>query len=253
MKQQGYEFEFRPQAFTNATLTAELIDNFLGIRTPLSVINPTVVSINITADPASAANNRFMVVFGPGVPLAIDAITIKAQAKNNGVQVDWQARTETDMDHYEVEKSTDGTNFSKQNTTTAIGNSNVPVNYGWFDAAPAKGNNFYRVKAYDKGGNIKYTSIVKVNIGSAQPAIRVVPNPITSNGFGLQLTDFEKGVYTLVLYNNLGQQVYNTKLQHDGGSVLKHIELGVTLANGGYRLLLLGDNNVRLTTSIIKN
>jgi hypothetical protein len=55
------------------------------------------------------------------------------------------------------------------------------------------------------------------------------------------------------LYNNLGQQVYNTKLQHDGGSILKHIESGVALANRGYRLLLLGDNNVRLTTTIIKN
>jgi hypothetical protein len=253
MKQQAYEFEFRPQAFSNAALTAELIDNFLGNRTPLSVVNPTAVSFNVTADPASAASNRFMVVFGPGVPLAIDAITIKAQAKNNGVQVDWQARTETDMDHYEVEKSIDGSNFSKQNTTTAIGNSNVPVNYGWFDAAPVKGNNFYRIKAFDRGGNTKYTSIVKVNIGSAQPAITVVPNPISTNAFGLQLTDFEKGTYTLVLYNNLGQQVYNTKLQHDGGSVLKHIQLSIVLANGSYRLLLLGDNNVRLTTSIIKN
>ena len=253
MKQQTYELEFTPQAFTNTALTAELIDNFLGSRTPLSVINSTVVSINISANPASAAANRFMVVFGPGVPLAIDAITIKAQAKNNGIQVDWQAKTETDMDHYEVEKSIDGTNFSKQNTTIAIGNSTAPVNYGWFDANPVKGYNFYRVKAFDKTGNIKYTSIVKVNIGSAKPAMSVVPNPITSNGFGLQLTDLEKGVYTMILYNNLGQQVYNTKLQHDGGSVLKRIELGVALANGGYRLLLLGDNNVRLTAAIIKN
>lgn len=253
MKQQAYEFEFRPQAFTNTALTAELIDNFLGNRTPLSIINPTAVSFNVTADPASSASNRFMVVFGPGAPLAIDAITIKAQAKNNGVQVDWQAKTETDMDKYEVEKSTDAANFSKQNTTAAIGNSNVPVNYGWFDTAPVKGNNFYRIKAFDKSGNIKYTSIVKVNIGSAQPAISIVPNPVTTNSFGLQLTDFEKGNYTMILYNSLGQQMYTTKLQHDGGSVLKHIQLSTVLANGSYRLLLLGDNNVRLTTTIIKN
>jgi len=253
MKQQSYEFEFRPQAFTNTTLTAELIDNFLHNRTPLSVVNPTVVSFNITADTASFASNRFMVVFGPGVPLAIDAISITARAKNNGVQVDWQAKTETDMDHYEVEKSINGANFSKQNTTAAIGNSTVPVNYSWFDATPVKGYNFYRVKAFDKIGTIKYTSIVKVNIGSPQPAISILPNPVTSNTFGLQLTDLEKGVYTLILYNSIGQQVYSSKLQHDGGSVLKQIQPGVALANGNYRLLLLGDNNIRLTVSIIKN
>jgi hypothetical protein len=253
MKQQGYEFEFRPQAFTNTALSAELIDNFLNSRTPLSVVNPSVVSFTVTADAASSASDRFMVVFGPGRPLAIDVITIQAKAKNNGVQVDWQAKTEQDMDKYEVEKSIDGSNFSKQNTTAAIGNSNVPVNYGWFDAAPVKGNNFYRVKAFDKAGAIKYTSIVNVNFGKLQPAISIVPNPVTTNSFGLQLTDLEKGTYTLVLYNNLGQQVYNTKLQHDGGSVLKHIQPDATLANGSYRLLLMGDNNVRLTTAIIKN
>ncbi|MBL7701765.1 MAG: hypothetical protein JNM14_05915 [Ferruginibacter sp.] len=259
MKQQAYEFEFRPQAFTNTSLVAELVDNFLNLRTPLSVIAPSVVSFNITADPASSASNRFMVVFGPGRPLAIDVITIQARAKNNpqgpavGVQVDWQAKTETDMEKYEVEKSVDGSNFSKQNTTAAIGNSTSPVNYGWFDAAPVKGNNFYRVKAYDKAGAIKYTSIVKVNIGKAEPAITVMPNPVSSNAFGLQLTDLEKGTYTLILYNNLGQQVYNTKLQHDGGSAIKRIQPDATLANGSYRLLLLGENNVRLTAAIIKN
>lgn len=253
MKQQPYEFEFRPQAFTNTALTAELVDNFLHNRTPLSVTNPTTVSFNITADPASAASDRFMVVFGPGRPLAIDAITIAARAKNIGVQVNWQAKTETDMDHYEVERSTDGANFSKQNTTAAIGNSTVPVSYDWFDAAPVKGDNLYRVKAYDMAGNIKYTSIVSVHFGSPQPAMRIVPNPVTTNHFGLQLNDLDKGVYTLILFNSAGHQVYNGKLQHDGGSALKQIQPGIALANGNYRLLLLGDNNVRLTVSIIKN
>lgn len=264
MKQQGYEFEFRPQAFTNTTLVAELIDNFLNLRTPLSVVAPTTVSFAVTADPASSASNRFMVVFGPGRPLAIDAITISARAKNNpptgpggqgsanGVQVDWQAKTETDMDKYEVERSADGTSFNKQNITAAIGNSSTPVNYSWFDAIPVKGNNFYRVKAFDKTGNIKYTSIVNVVFGSQQPDIKVVPNPVTTNSFGLQLTNLEKGAYVLILYNSAGQQLYNTQLQHNGGSVLRNIQPGISLASGSYRLLLLGDNNVRLTAAIIK-
>lgn len=253
MKQQGYEFEFRPQAFTNTALTAELIDNFLGLRTPLSVTSPSVVSFNVTADPASAATNRFMVVFGPGRPLAIDVITIQASAKDNGVQVDWQARTEKDMDHYEVEKSIDGANFSKQNTTAAIGNSNVPVNYGWFDANPVKGNNFYRVKAFDKTGAIKYTSIVKVNIMGLQPGISIQPNPVSGNTIGLQLNNIDKGSYTLILYNNLGQNVYQTPVYHTGGTAFKIIPLSKALANGTYRLSLTGMNSERFITQIIKN
>ncbi|MFZ1306578.1 MAG: hypothetical protein WAR80_12100, partial [Ferruginibacter sp.] len=82
MKQRDYEFEFRPQAFTNTSLSAELIDNFLGSRTLLSVIDSTVVNFSVTADAASAATNRFMIVFGAIRALPIDVLTITAQAKN---------------------------------------------------------------------------------------------------------------------------------------------------------------------------
>jgi len=64
MKQKTYEFEFTPSAFTNTRLTAELVDNFTGKHTPVSVTDVTVVSFSVTSDPASFATDRFKVVFG---------------------------------------------------------------------------------------------------------------------------------------------------------------------------------------------
>ncbi|MBL7703072.1 MAG: hypothetical protein JNM14_12540 [Ferruginibacter sp.] len=63
MKQQEYEFEFTPSVFTNPGMKAELIDNFTGSRTPLSLTGPSVVKFKVTANPASAAANRFKVLF----------------------------------------------------------------------------------------------------------------------------------------------------------------------------------------------
>jgi hypothetical protein len=253
MKQQGYEFEFTPSTFTNTGLKAELIDNFLGTRSLLSVTTTTVVPFTITTDPASSATDRFMVVFGPFAPLAIDQLSINAYQKNAGALVEWTAKTETDMDHYEVERSFDGTQFSKQTTVAAIGNSNVAVNYNWFDASPQTGYNFYRIKAVDKSGQTKYTSVVKVLIGKSDASVSVYPNPLNGKTIGLQLWNMDKGTYTVSLYNSMGQKVFSTPVQHSGGSATKTIELGNALPGGVYQLSVTGENNLKLTSRIIKN
>ena len=195
-----------------------------------------------------------MVVFGaPAGPLPIDAITISARQKNAGVQVDWSSKTEINMDRYEVERSANGSQFASFKTTAALGNSPVPVNYTWFDAAPLTGNNFYRIKAFDKNGAFKYSQVVNVTIGKGQPAIAVTPNPVTNNELGLKLTNMDKGTYSLVLYNSVGQLMFSTKVQHNGGSVYKPIALGNSLAGGTYQLQFTGDNGVKITTRIVIN
>ena len=254
MKQQGYEFEFTPAMFSNTNLKAELIDNFLNTRTLLSVINATTVSFTVTADAASKATDRFMVVFGSfSGPLAIDAITIKANQKNQGVQVTWVSKTETDMVKYEVEKSTFGTNFTKVNTTSAIGNSSTPVSYNWFDANPSIGTNFYRVKAIDRAGNVKYSDIVKVTFGKGEPGIVVYPNPLEGRTFKIDMNNMAKGAYLLNLYNNMGQLVYTEQLQHDGSQATRTINLKTDIAQGAYQLQLSGGNGFKTTQSVIRN
>jgi len=253
MKQQAYEFEFTPSLFTNAALKAELVDNFTGTRSLISVTATTVVSFTVTADPASSASDRFMVVFGPTAPLAIDQITIQAKTKNTGIQVDWIAKTETDMDRYELERSADGLNFIKLNTTTAIGNSRTAVTYSWFDSSPQQGNNYYRVKAFDKAGMFKYSAIVKISPSKLAPGISIYPNPVEGNKFNISLNNMAKGTYQLSLINNLGQTVMSKQIVHEGGTVVKEIDWNYALGQGVYYLLLKGDNAMSISIKIIKN
>lgn len=254
MKQQAYEFEFTPLVFTNTNLKAELVDNFLGTRTLLSVTAPTVVSFTITADAASKASDRFKVVFGQfGNPTGVDAITIKASQKNGGVQVDWTAKTETDMVRYEVEKSTYGTTFAKVNTTSAIGNSNTPVDYNWFDTNPNMGTNFYRIKGIDKAGNVRYSDMVRVLFGKGEPSIVVYPNPVQGKTFKMDMYNLVKGTYVLNLYSNDGRLVYTQQLQHDGSQVTRTINLNGDIPQGSYQLQLMNGNGFKTSKILIKN
>ena len=88
MKKQDYEFEFSPSVFTNPGLKAELVDNFTGKRTLLSLTSSSVVKFTVTADPASAATNRFKVLFNAiaDAPVSTDkTITISPNPVDNRI------------------------------------------------------------------------------------------------------------------------------------------------------------------------
>jgi hypothetical protein len=252
MQQREYQFEFSPASFSNKALKAELIDNFLGTRTLLSVVDTVTVSFAVTSNPASSAPNRFLVVFGPASPYPIDVLTISAAARSNGIQVDWMAKTEIDMDRYELERSFSGTGFNRINTTTAVGNSQVALTYNWLDPMPLLGSNYYRIKAINKSGVVKYTDMVKVSFGKANPDITVFPNPVTGQNISIQLTDIEKGTYNVSIINKLGQVVYQSQVQHAGGSAIIAVTPVTGLALGLYEIVFEKDKQ-RIRKTFIKN
>ena len=254
MKQRTYEFEFTPTAFTNTALKAELVDNFLGTKTLLSVTQPTVVSFTVTADPASAATSRFKVVFGSfGNPQGVDAITLRAAGKNKAVKLEWSVKTETDMALYEVERQTYGTAFTTIGSIPAAGNSAAAVNYTWPDENPVTGVNFYRVKGIDKAGNTRYSDVVRVRFGNGEPGIVVYPNPVQGRTFTIDMNNLAKGTYVLSLYSNTGQLVYTGQWQHDGSQAVRTISLQTDIAIGAYQLQISGGNGFKTTQRIIKN
>ena len=248
MKVMNYELQLTGSNFADPSITATLIDNFTGKRTTLSVSGTTVVPFSVSSVAGSYATDRFLVVFGPS---AITISKIKAYQKNLGIEVDWTMQSETDMDRYEVEKSADGNGFTKVGTVASQGNSNLSVSYGWFDAAPFTGDNFYRIKAINKDGQIRYSNKVVVNISKGIPIVNIYPNPIDGNNFNLEMKNMTKGTYEVVLINQLGQQVFHTTLIHNGGSASENITLKNNLPAGVYELQVSG-GEVKMGKRIVK-
>jgi hypothetical protein len=63
LKQQQYEFEFIPVQFAVAGLTAFLEDRYMHSLTPLNLNNSSTILFTVNTDPASAAPNRFRIIF----------------------------------------------------------------------------------------------------------------------------------------------------------------------------------------------
>jgi len=252
MKQQTYQFVFTPTSFTNTYLKAELIDNFLGTRSQLSVLNSTTVTFDITSDPASKATNRFSVVFGPSGPLPVTFTEIKAYKQNTAIAVEWKVANQMNIHHYEIERSTDGASFSYLATQAASGNNGSNATYTYTDINPKAGDNFYRVRSVGVGGDVKYSSIVKVNIAKTNAGINVYPNPVVGATMGLQFNNIDKGNYNISMFNSMGQKVFGSTLQHTGGNATKMIELPAAMAPGVYEVLISGGDNVKINLRVTK-
>ena len=176
---------------------------------------------------------------------------IKAIQKNAGVQVEWTAQQEINIDRYEVERSQNGQQFTKLGTVAATGNSSVVTNYKLFDPNPYKGVSFYRIKIIETG-QLKYSRIARVNItDNKENTISIYPNPIEGNNIVLQM-NLQKGKYTLYLTDNLGQQLVTKQLDHSGGSVTEIMEPANGLAKGVYQLKLSG-SGINILRQVIKN
>ncbi|MCW3113043.1 MAG: carboxypeptidase regulatory-like protein [Segetibacter sp.] len=250
MKQMDYQYEFIPANFTPATLSAHLEDTYLKTSKKLSLDAITTVPFSITADAASGDADRFRIVFKSSLEILPIDIKVKGHTKDAGVQVDWDVASETNIHHYDVEKSVDGVNFEKVINVVAAGNNNTERNYSWFDKNPINGDNFYRIKSVDNAGQVKYSNVVIVKIGNGKSSIVIYPNPVTNKAIFVQLNNQPKGNYIVQLYNNLGQQLMNVTVNHTGGSATQRIPLKSIVSKGMYQLHIT-NGETKLTQQIM--
>ena len=64
--------------------------------------------------------------------------------------------------------------------------------------------------------------------------------------------EHREGTIHDVLNNELGQQVYKTQINHDGGSATQTLALPANLQKGVYQLQVLGTDS-KITQQLIKN
>ena len=96
------------------------------------------------------------------IPLPVNFIGIIAsKGANNSVNIRWDVADEVDVMHYEIERSTDGKQFTKIGTVPA----NKKTVYTFADGQPYNGNGYYRVRNVDIDGKSKYSYLVRINMG----------------------------------------------------------------------------------------
>jgi hypothetical protein len=171
-------------------------------------------------------------------------------ACTTGIQVDFANATELNINGYSIEKSANGVNFNSIAVLSPKTNNGAFNAYSFIDITPFAGNNYYRIKATERSGNIIYSTIVKLSSVKSGAGISIYPNPVKGKIISLQLENLDKDNYTISLYNHIGQIVFSKQIAHEGGSATEVIELPSTIPGGVYDIQA-GNNTTRYSKSII--
>ena len=112
------------------------------------------------------------------VVLPVRLLPLTAVKDGSQVKLYWSTETEINSREFEIERSTDGVNFTTIKVHPASVNSQSRVNYTTIDDNPLPGNNYYRVKANSLDGSISYTNIAMVRNDWKGFVVNTYPNPV---------------------------------------------------------------------------
>ena len=251
----NYRFEFIVDKLDADVAAGFLEDAYLKTSVPVNPNGTTTVDFTVNADAASAAPDRFRLVFVPKLIVLSSPFIFKdlrAKIQNNNISVEWITENEEDIKTYEVETSTNGQEFDKAAAVIAKGSS-TPQNYQWLDANTKPGAHYYRIRSVNDKDEVVYSKIVSVDVRRGMPAIRVYPNPVTGGRINILFSNQPEGNYNLRLINNLGQVILTKQIYHAEGTDMKTIRVSRNMVDGAYKLeVTRPDKSTHNTTVILE-
>lgn len=116
--------------------------------------------------------------FPEQLPLDLIAFEAKKSGTPNNPQVTlaWTTTNEVNTDKFEVLRKGDTGTFEVIDTQLAKNTAGVHA-YGFTDRSPLKGNNYYRLKQYDKDSKFTLSDLKLVKIEVLANVVSVFPNP----------------------------------------------------------------------------
>ncbi len=170
--------------------------------------------------------------------LPVSFLSVNATPKSNAILVQWATASEVNNSYFTVERSIDGTIFSKIATITAKGTAST---YAYNDVSALQGDNYYRITSVDKDGATQLSKTVKASLQDATGVtMQVYPNP-TKAQIVVKLQSSTSGKLQLKVIDTKGVLVNVINTSAAELSASKSINLQA-LQNGVYALQVVNAN-----------
>jgi Glycosyl hydrolase family 57/Secretion system C-terminal sorting domain len=170
--------------------------------------------------------------------LPIELLDFKATKKGSKALLLWQTASEINSFGFDVEKSSDGENFSKIGFLKA---NNTPSVYRFVDDNLIQ-TSYYRLNQVDIDGKSEYSKIVSLSENKSKVLAKVYPNPFSQ----YIAIDLSKTV-SLELLDVVGRLIYSEKNVSERAIIQTDV-----LAKGVY-FLKISDGIETMTEKMIKN
>jgi hypothetical protein len=229
-------------------VSALLAVKFTGVGSTQTVFNYAYYDAAgmMDANPASYTINWAIV-------LPVKLISYTATLNNNNADLKWITASENNVNHFVIEKSIDGKNFTNAGLVVAAGNTTEKTNYTFSDnnIASQSGVVYYRLRSVDNDGKseLSETRMIRIGKQDGQPiSILVYPNPV-SNELRITISNNWQGkkVSYQVVGNN-GQIAINNEVANSNQTET----INVSMLTPGFYIVNVICENQTAQQKIIK-
>ncbi len=103
-------------------------------------------------------------------PMPVKMLYFKGHVQEGGTKLNWSTALEKDNAKFVIERSQDGTKFSKIGEVKGSGNSLITMDYSYTDNKPAPGTNYYRLRQIDLDGKEALSYVVALEVTAVKPS-----------------------------------------------------------------------------------
>jgi len=172
----------------------------------------------------------------------------RAWSVEKGNQLQWIVSSQSNLKHYEIEFSRNGTQFTKL-ATVMPNNGAGDITYNYLHEFDKNTDMFYRIKQVDNDGAFKYSSVVMVKASRLITHLTAFPNP-TTGLFNIKLTAQNVASIDVKVYNITGSLLTQQRQQLRPGQNTIPMDIA-RLPAGTYQVVCEGESG-KQTLTILK-
>lgn len=172
---------------------------------------------DVTINAAGVAIDDFEIIGPVNTPLPVDLVNFTGKGFEKYNHLSWLTVSETNNDHFELERSVNGTEFYSIAVVKGAGTTSTGNSYFYKDDKIEERNYYYRLKQVDYNGDFQYKGIVLVNrsANNSGTIASVFPNPFL-NKITIIFNGSIKEDVTVSLFNFAGKEISTKKLFSEG-------------------------------------
>jgi trimeric autotransporter adhesin len=224
---------------------------------------PNFTDIDIYNNPLNFADDKLRLsTYGRGLwetkpslasPLPIKLLEFTGTNQNNINKLQWKTAFEINSSLFDIESSTDGYNFKKISSVSALGNSSSVKSYQFYDFNTLPNTKtFYRLKMIDLDGNYDYSNIVIIYTATLREnTLQVLDNPIKNGNVKLLINVSNDQIVNLTIIDAVGRLLSAEKVRLSRGNQIKNI-YNKTNSSGLYFIKLVMENGAILSEKFIQ-
>jgi hypothetical protein len=166
--------------------------------------------------------------------------------ENKKVELTWATATEHVNNHFEIERSDDGRNWTQLgriNSHAPNGNSSQRLEYSFDDNSPVSGTVYYKLRQFDNSGQENYGGMTVVTIDElAIAGVSLQPNPANSSVM-IGFNSANDGNAEIHIIDYTGRVIKTQNVESSTGKNSIEMETG-DLAQGIYLVQVIVGNSI---------